>query len=157
MIDELLIGLTSPAPTLDTHAEQAFTPAPPPASPRTRGTRSPAGWVINSPFVSWKVFQVDQEHPPARRSAPRRLRETGSSVTWRAGRAGLCAARPPRRPGEAAAIVSRGGGRCSDSGSTPAPYPVCPQVRGWVGASFVCFLPAAEMASLLPQEVRRRG
>lgn len=80
MIDELLIGLTSPAPTLDTYAEQAFTPAPPPASPRARGTRSPAGWVINSPFVSQKVFQVDQEHPPARRSAPRRLRETGSSV-----------------------------------------------------------------------------
>lgn len=56
-----------------------------------------------------------------------------------AGRAGLCAARPPHRPGEAAAIVPRGGGRLSDSGSTPALSPVCPQVRAWVGASSVCF------------------
>ncbi|KAJ8788591.1 hypothetical protein J1605_005322 [Eschrichtius robustus] len=85
----------------NTHAEQAFTPAPPPASPRARGTRSPAGWVINSPFVSRKVFRVDQEHPPARRSAPRRLRETGSSVTWRGPSRPLCsaAAPPPRRGG----------------------------------------------------------
>lgn len=56
-----------------------------------------------------------------------------------ASRAGLCAARPPHCPGEAAAIAPRGGGRLSDSGSTPALSPVCPQVRAWVGASFVCF------------------
>ena len=69
MIDELLIELTSPAPSLDTHAEQAFTPAPPLASPRARGTRSPAGWVINLPFVFRKVFRwVGTPSRPPRRA-----------------------------------------------------------------------------------------
>lgn len=135
MIDELLIELTSPASSLDTHAEQAFTPAPPLASPRARGTRSPAGWVINSPFVFRKVFQVGRNTLPSAAPPGERVERASQG----ADRTGLCAARPPHRPGEAAAIVLRGGGRLSAPGSTPALSPVCPQVRARVGASFVCF------------------
>nr|CAI9693475.1 unnamed protein product [Rangifer tarandus platyrhynchus] len=130
MIDELLIELTSPASSLDTQAEQAFTPAPPLASPRARGTRSPAGWVINSPFVFRKVFQVGRNTLPSAAPPGERVERASHG----SGRAGLCAARPPHRSGRAAAIVPRGGGRLSDPGSTPALSPVCLQVRAW-GAS----------------------
>lgn len=141
MIDEFLIGLTSPAtpsPTRDPHRE-ILLPSPLPRPPRWReGTRPPACWVINSPFVSSKACQVDfgslAAAPRLPRSADCALPRARGPRSERARhmvarpRDGLCAARPPGCPGEAAAIVPRRGGRCSDSGSKPASSPECPHV-----------------------------
>lgn len=117
--------------------------SPLPRPPRWReGTWPPVSWVINSPFVCPKCSRWSQENPPTPNCSlalgcalPALCRGAGAEssskqarVTWWPSRScPLCCATV-----RLLAIVPRRGGRCPDSGSTPASSPKCPRSEnGW--------------------------
>lgn len=144
MIDELLIGLTSPAPH-PRHTQRSHSPIllPRPSCWR-EGMWPPVGWVINSPFVRSVPGGFTNPHPPPTSAWLCRL----GPAAGLAGRAAASACHMVARPELAfvlcatarpLAIVPRRGG-ASTRGPT-SPLPRVSLVRERVGASFVCSLP----------------